>query len=90
MSSVSPLGGWWAAIPHDRWPDDPGAAAKMRENWADPWGDRRQELVFIGSGMDRAAITAALDACLLETDRFAPPDWAHLPDPFPAWGRKAA
>ena len=90
MSSVSPLGGWWAAIPRDRWPDDPDAVAKMRENWAEPWGDRRQELVFIGSGMDRAAITAALDACLLETDRFAPADWAHLPDPFPAWGRKAA
>ena len=90
MSSVSPLGGWWAAIPQDRWPDDPGAVAKMREHWAEPWGDRRQELVFIGSGMNRAAITAALDACLLETDRFAPADWAHLPDPFPAWGRKAA
>lgn len=90
MSSVSPLGGWWAAIPQDRWPDDPGAVAKMRENWAEPWGDRRQELVFIGSGMDRAAITAALDACLIETGRFAPADWAHLPDPFPAWGRKAA
>lgn len=90
MSSVSPLGGWWAAIPQDRWPDDPGAVAKMRENWAEPWGDRRQELVFIGSGMDRAAITAALDACLIETGRFAPADWAHLPDPFPTWGRKAA
>jgi G3E family GTPase len=90
MSSVSPLGGWWAAIPQGRWPDDPGAVAKMRENWAEPWGDRRQELVFIGSGMDRAAITAALDACLLETDRFAPADWSHLPDPFPTWGRKAA
>jgi G3E family GTPase len=90
MSSVSPLSGWWAAIPRDRWPDDPDAVAKMRENWAEPWGDRRQELVFIGSGMDRVAITAALDACLLETDRFAPPDWAHLPDPFPTWGRKAA
>jgi len=90
LSSVTPLGGWWAAIPQDRWPQHPEATAKMRENWAEPWGDRRQELVFIGAGMDRAAITAALDDCLVTADRFTPQDWADLPDPFPQWGRKAA
>lgn len=90
MSQVAPLGGWWAAIPRDRWPDDPQALGKMLGNWAEPWGDRRQELVFIGAGMDRAAITAALDACLVVTDRFAPAEWATLPDPFPHWGHRAA
>jgi len=90
LSSVSPLGGWWAAIPQDRWPDSPEAVAKMRANWQDPWGDRRQELVFIGSGMNRDALTARLDACLLDTDRFTPDAWRDLPDPFPVWGRKAA
>jgi G3E family GTPase len=90
MSSVTPLGGWWAAIPRDRWPQDAGAVAKMRENWLEPWGDRRQEIVFIGHGMDQAAITAALDAALVEAQDFTPAAWKDLPDPFPAWGRKAA
>ncbi len=90
VSSVTPLGGWWAAVPRERWPDHPEALAKMRENWMEPWGDRRQELVFIGTDMDIAAIRARLDACLIGTD-FTPGDWADLPDPFPRWGaRKAA
>ncbi len=88
MSSVVPLGGWWAAVPRERWPDHPDALAKMRENWVEPWGDRRQELVFIGAGMDKAAITSALDACLVEAEDFTPHDWKSLPDPFPQWGQR--
>ncbi len=90
MSSVQPLGGWWAAVPRERWPDHPEALAKMRENWTDPWGDRRQELVFIGAGMDRAALIASLDACLLDADDFSPAAWADLADPFPKWGQRQA
>jgi len=88
MSSVVPLGGWWAAVPRERWPDHPDALAKMRENWVEPWGDRRQELVFIGAGMDKAVITSALDACLVEAEDFTPHDWKSLPDPFPQWGQR--
>lgn len=90
ISSVAPLGGWWAAVPRERWPDHPEARAKMRENWVEPWGDRRQELVFIGAGMDKAALSAALDACLMNTESFVPDTWADLADPFPRWGQRQA
>ena len=88
ISSVKPLGGWWASVPQDRWPSHPEALAEMEKNWVEPWGDHRQELVFIGSGMDRAAITAALDAALVEAVDFTPQAWTKLPDPFPQWGQR--
>jgi len=89
VSSVTPLGGWWASVPRERWPTHPDALAEVAEKWAEPWGDRRQELVFIGAAMDEAALRAALDKALVDTADFTPSDWSHLPDPFPAW-RKAA
>lgn len=50
--------------------------------------DRRQELVFIGTGMDRETISARLNAALLDADRFEPDNWAALSDPFPQWGQR--
>ncbi|KAK2012501.1 CobW/HypB/UreG [Colletotrichum eremochloae] len=35
------------------------------------WGDRRQELVFIGESLDIKGLEAALDACLLDEAEFA-------------------
>ena len=88
VSSVTPLGGWWASVPHERWPTHPDSLAEVARNWQEPWGDRRQELVFIGAGMDPAAITKALDDALVEAWDFTPEAWARLPDPFPQWGQR--
>ncbi|MCA2012022.1 zinc metallochaperone GTPase ZigA [Cereibacter sphaeroides] len=88
LSSVKPLGIWWATVPEDRRPDHPQARAYLEAHWQEPFGDRRQELVFIGTGMDRAAITAALDAALInDAEGFTPQLWQDLPDPFPVWRR---
>lgn len=88
ISTVTPLGGWWASVPRERWPQHPDSLAEVAKRWEEPWGDRRQELVFIGSGMDRAAITARLDAALVEAVDYTPQAWANLPDPFPRWGQR--
>ena len=88
VSSVVPLGGWWASVPRERWPTHPDSLAEVAKNWEEPWGDRRQELVFIGAGMDPAAITKALDDALVDAWDFTPEAWARLPDPFPQWGQR--
>lgn len=89
VSSVAPLGGWWASVPRDRWPTHPDALAEVAGKWVEPWGDRRQELVFIGAGMDEDTIRASLDAALISAPAFTPEAWANLDDPFPTWRRQA-
>ncbi|MCU0868590.1 MAG: zinc metallochaperone GTPase ZigA [Burkholderiales bacterium] len=78
---------WWAAVPRSDWPADADTRAMIEEVWAEPWGDRRQELVLIGTGMDEAALRARLDACLLDAAETAagPEHWRTLADPFPPW-----
>ena len=89
LARTSGLGRWWSAMPRARWPRDPDLLAQVAANWDPAFGDRRQELVFIGVGLDREAITAALDACLVPALAFTPRRWAGIPDPFPRWGTAA-
>lgn len=92
IARVSPMGRWWVSVPKNRWPDHPDFLDAMEKHWHPVWGDRRQELVFIGSGMDEQAIRAALDACLVGTDlqHLEAEMYRDLPDPFPIWGRPQA
>ncbi len=86
--SIKPMGIWWASVPRDRWPEHPEAQTYLKKHWKEPYGDRRQEIVFIGSDMDQHAITSALDDALVGDDSaFDPLDWCDLPDPFPHWRR---
>ncbi|MBO9538981.1 zinc metallochaperone GTPase ZigA [bacterium] len=83
-----PMGVWWAeSLDEGDWPADPELRAQIQANWQEPFGDRRQELVFIGLELDQAAWTAELDACLLTDEEMAlgPEAWKQLPDPFPFW-----
>ena len=86
LSSVQPLGTWWASVPEARRPDHPSARAYMQAHWQEPWGDRRQEIVFIGAGIDWPALKGRLDAALVPEDQATSPDnLPDLPDPFPVW-----
>jgi G3E family GTPase len=77
---------WWSAAPREYWPDDPQWHKAMQPYFDPVWGDRRQELVFIGCDpMDEAAIKHALDACLVDAPALMPGLWRNLPDPFPSW-----
>ncbi|MCS0504749.1 zinc metallochaperone GTPase ZigA [Ancylobacter mangrovi] len=88
LARVSPMGRWWIAVPKAYWPDHPEWRKILERSWDKVWGDRRQELVFIGTGMDDGAIRAALDACLIQDEikEFDPTAFRRLPDPFPKWG----
>lgn len=91
LSSVTPLGQWWATIPRDRHPDHDGARAYLAQHWQEPWGDRRQEIVFIGAGIDWSSLKARLDAALVPAHIAPGPDaLPDLPDPFPVWRKAAA
>jgi len=71
---------WWA----DEWPTGYIPSGAPKDRWDDHWGDRMQELVFIGIDMDEADITRRLDACLVDDALAAsgPKSWALLDDPF--------
>ncbi|MEP2717487.1 GTP-binding protein [Pseudophaeobacter sp.] len=88
LSSISPLGRWWASVPEENLPTHPQAQAEIARNWVEPWGDRRQELVFIGAGLEREVICARLNAALVQADEFEPWSWADMADPFPQWGQR--
>lgn len=80
-------GMFWKAVPKENWPTDEEYLASISKEWVEPFGDMRQELVFIGQGLDQNCMTQALDECLLsEEDVLRGKDyWATLQDPFPAW-----
>ncbi|MEM1082166.1 MAG: zinc metallochaperone GTPase ZigA, partial [Pseudomonadota bacterium] len=87
ISRISPGGMFWKAVPESEWPTDPDYRAAIMAHWQEPYGDMRQQLVFIGQGLDETAVRAALDACLLsDAELHKGLDcWKTFEDPFPAW-----
>ena len=80
-------GMFWRAVPKEKWPSDKESLASIEESWVEPFGDMRQELVFIGQGLDQQSITQALDQCLLSDEEVLKGKtyWITLKDPFPGW-----
>ncbi len=85
LISVQPAGTWWATVKEDELPDDEELRTQILSWMQPPYGDRRQELVFIGIDYDKAILRQRLEACLLTDAEMAVypegcVDWA---DPFP-------
>ena len=80
-------GMFWKAVPTENWPKDEEYLASIREKWVEPFGDMRQELVFIGQNLDKEKMTLALDNCLLTEDELVKGKayWETFNDPFPDW-----
>jgi G3E family GTPase len=91
IASYGFAGMFWKAVPKENWPTDPSVIAFIEAQWAEPFGDMRQELVFIGQGLDQANITQALDDCLLSEEDLlrGKAYWKTLNDPFPTWEQNA-
>lgn len=89
-AAVEPVGRWWAAVPKQRWPAEGSQErALIEQNWQQPYGDRINEVVFIGrhKDWDRALIEIAFAACQLTSTeiRKSAAHWRALTDQFPEW-----
>jgi len=87
VMELSPQATWWADTPQAEWPTDTEERAGILANFEGEYGDRRQELVFIGRHLDEAAIRSALDSALMtDTEMNGGPSlWATIHDPLPEW-----
>eukprot|EP01124_Arcella_intermedia_P016166 TRINITY_DN2273_c0_g1_i1.p1 TRINITY_DN2273_c0_g1~~TRINITY_DN2273_c0_g1_i1.p1 ORF type:complete len:434 (+),score=112.80 TRINITY_DN2273_c0_g1_i1:31-1302(+) len=75
---------WYCELPEAEWDAD---VATVKKDFVGEVGDKRQEMVFIGIGMDQKKITQFLDKCLLTDKEMAlgPDEWVEFDDPFPSW-----
>ncbi|MCG7651074.1 zinc metallochaperone GTPase ZigA [Alteromonas sp. MmMcT2-5] len=87
MARYGAAGLFWKAVPKEQWPEDPEYLKAIEEQWMEPFGDMRQELVVIGQGLNKNDIIERLDRCLLTDEQLIQGHhvWAEMPDPFPAW-----
>lgn len=86
------IGRWWIAVPKDRWPEGADFDQVLKQYWDEDFGDRRQEIVFIGlkNQMDEQAIRRQIDDCLIQDYLTSPDTYHKLQDPFPTWFQQAS
>lgn len=75
------VGHWWNFIERSQWPRDEYRLQGVMAKWDNIVGDCRQELVFIGQGLDTGVLQSELDDCLLSAQEIAegPQRWRGLP-----------
>lgn len=89
-ATIEPVGQWWAHAPESRRPK-PGTPERkaLDERWQAPYGDRINELVFIGRHLRRDDVEEALKRCKLNftETRKGMAHWRTMNDPLPQWMR---
>ncbi|MEK9657911.1 MAG: GTP-binding protein [bacterium] len=88
LAEIATAGKWWAAVPKNQWDlEDEDMMASIIEHWTEPYGDRRQELVLIGTGMDKDLLHKRLSACLLTDEEYeqGSDQWERHSDPIHPW-----
>ena len=78
---------FWKAVPKKDWPEDEEYLESIKRLWVEPFGDMRQELVFIGQELNQKEIINKLNDCLLSEEEVLKGKayWKTLKDPFPEW-----
>ena len=81
------IGKWWAAVNEEQWPDDKSFRLNINKIWAKGYGDRRQEIVFIGlkNEMNESLIKNKLDEFLIKNYSINLANTLKYKDPFPEW-----
>ncbi|ODQ52980.1 cobW-domain-containing protein, partial [Saitoella complicata NRRL Y-17804] len=77
MLTISGGGPWFCELPREEWPEDRDVIKSIEKDFEGTWGDRRQELVMIGTEeMNEDLIKRELDACLLDDEEWN--QWAAI------------
>jgi G3E family GTPase len=86
-SRLERAGVWWASMPFNeriRYQSFLDNQAYIEGKWSKTWGDRLNELVFIGQDLDKDTIIADLRKCLLRNDeQYLFEKKIKFNDPFP-------
>ncbi|MGM0753708.1 MAG: GTP-binding protein [Bacillota bacterium] len=81
---IQGAGEWVASYPENERMEILAEEVELAEKWDPVHGDRMNEIVFIGLGMNREEIEQSLDSCLL-TEKEMTEDWTEFKDPIPAF-----
>ena len=68
--TVGPYGKWYAAVPKEEWPEDDALTDQIAQDWDSSYGDRKNEIVFIGQNMDKEKVNKLLNEALLSDEEY--------------------
>ena len=91
MTSLELGGKWFCELPREKWPSqEEEFVNKVKSLYSDEHpdiGDRRQEIILIGQGLQPREVAKVLDECLL-TDaemKLGKENWKEMEDPYELW-----